>query len=159
MNQAVTIGFFMFALLHLGCSISDDERCEEGMFWDDQFKACIESPETGIQGCYSHSDCTVAPLDYCLLDPTAPASPGMCTIDNCTAADCFIGSSCCDCSAVTFIGWTSPLCIPSDAAAQVTPLGCTCESGTASNTDTASAAEISTDSTVGTDSISDTETI
>ena len=145
MKHAQVIILLVLAPFATGCSVSDDERCENGMYWDDEYKACIIETDTGTgietgtepdtssaandvgTPCADNADCPLPPADYCLLDPTHPNDPGMCTIDNCSSGDCPEGHLCCDCTTVTLVPFPSPLCLPTANTDQLTPLGCVCD--------------------------------
>jgi hypothetical protein len=134
------------------CGITDADRCSEGRVWSKQYQGCLDPPtdsSTGDAGddagtvgqpdsgttelgatCSSDNDCKGATATTCLLDPTAPTSPGMCTIPNCTAADC--GGTdfhCCDCTQSPVLSslWTAPVCVPVANVATLSSIACTCE--------------------------------
>lgn len=142
--QAVALSVCSMALT--GCSISDDDRCVDGMQWDDDYKSCVvaepgDSDDADSQSdsaatadsdaqfsaCTGAADCSTDPTDYCLLDPTHPDQPGICTIDECTTGSCPAGSLCCDCSGNPLIPFESALCIPGSQTSQLTTYGCTCD--------------------------------
>ena len=81
--------------------------------------------------CDSSAACAAGPAAYCVLDPTMPGTPGVCTLTGCTATSCGSGYGCCDCSKsgnVLDDSWPHPLCIPSDKTSMLMSLGgCTCQ--------------------------------
>jgi hypothetical protein len=83
--------------------------------------------KTGIgEPCSSDADCAKWPkYKKCLKDPTDLSKPGICTLENCQAADCPAGYKCCDCSASVFLKWPLPICIDNVNAQKLTTL-CTC---------------------------------
>ena len=141
MKQAIFIVSFLSLVFQGGCEISDDDRCVDGMYWDDVYKACIVEATTADTDsttdgdtdtafgapCTSAANCPSPPADYCLLDVTQPQNPGMCTIDDCSSGGCPTGNLCCNCLAVNIIPFPSPLCIPAANTGQLTGFGCTCD--------------------------------
>ena len=146
-------------MLPLACTISNTDRCSEGRVWSEQFLGCMDptSPSTGgsssvvpdvsdaqtatdAEGpatvddfgaeCQSNTGCKGPSATFCLLDPTNPTSPGMCTIAPCTAAACAgTGTTCCDCTASPILGsiWTAPVCAPSTNVETLQGIGCSCQ--------------------------------
>lgn len=139
-------------LLATACGIDESERCPEGYVWHSQYQGCL-GPEpaggaAGIAGaagdaagaeanpgelgasCREDGDCATGPATTCLLDPTAPSDPGMCTIADCTAEDCGgTDYQCCDCTtSVALRGtWLLPVCAPSSRTRTLSGVGCSCE--------------------------------
>ncbi len=144
-------------IMQCACSLSNTDRCAEGRIWSDEYKGCLDpvvvsdAGGTGGQGnvsntdassdsgavpeafgaeCASTTECTGPKATYCLTDPTNPAAPGMCTILNCTAADCAgTGNTCCDCTKSPMLGtvWPAALCVPDSNVATLKSVGCSCE--------------------------------
>jgi hypothetical protein len=142
MKHCFLATFITTILYASACSVSDDERCVDGMYWDDEFKACIIEAEAGADTattdsegdtaalgapCTGPADCQSPPADYCLLDVTHPQNPGMCTIDDCTSGGCPAGNLCCDCSTGMVNPFPSPLCVPTENTSQLTGIQCTCD--------------------------------
>ena len=146
------IGLALGGALALGCGIDDTDRCGDALTYDEARHGCValatdagastmdagtstttdaggDSASAGVgDSCTSDADCAGNTADFCLLDPTMPGTPGICTIDGCAAAtDCGAPDfACCDCAAVALISWPEATCVPSANAAQVTGLGCSC---------------------------------
>jgi hypothetical protein len=142
----------VLALLIVGCTISDADRCGKGLIWDDKVKGCLEEiPDTesatdtetdtetdtatetdtenddaGNQSTFGtpcfSNEVCTGEVDFCQLNVLTPDDPGLCTVDNCVPADCPDAFQCCDCS----IFGQNITCIPDDAALQATGFGCTC---------------------------------
>jgi hypothetical protein len=81
--------------------------------------------------CKKDADCTEGLAGVCLIDPNAPSDPGVCTIPNCTAADCGTDFRCCDCTTSPLLAttWKVPVCAPVPNVAKLTSAAvkCTCE--------------------------------
>ncbi len=85
---------------------------------------------TGLgHACNGASDCA-GKASYCLKDPTAnPTDPGICSIPQCTAADCAPHYACCDCSGGLLAGlkaWPVSVCAPASNKSDLVSVGCTC---------------------------------
>lgn len=78
--------------------------------------------------CRADTDCAGGVATSCLLNPQAPADPGMCTILDCDAAACGDAYDCCDCTKSSLLGstWPEPKCVPTANAPTLTGLSCTC---------------------------------
>jgi hypothetical protein len=144
-------------IMQCACTVSSTDRCAEGRVWSDQYKGCLDpvaaNDAGGIGGqgntansdasvdaaqpgdsfgaeCLSAAECTGPKGTYCLLDPTNPSAPGMCTVLNCTASDCAgTGTTCCDCTKSPMLGsvWPAALCVPDSNVATLNSIGCSCE--------------------------------
>jgi hypothetical protein len=81
--------------------------------------------------CERNGDCSTGSASLCLLDPSAPTSPGVCTIPNCGTNDCGSEFRCCDCTQSPLLAatWTAPVCAPNSKVEQLTSpaVKCTCE--------------------------------
>ena len=66
-------------------------------------------------------DCAEFDADYCLVDPTNPEAPGLCTITDCDTRGCPDAYQCCDCSELGM----EIMCVPDASAAAVGPY-CQC---------------------------------
>lgn len=86
--------------------------------------------EVGLgESCDDDNGCATFQASYCLKDPTAPNDPGICSVPNCTPADCGGGFTCCDCTPSALVTWPTPVCAPSSDAGTLGSVGCTCEGG------------------------------
>jgi hypothetical protein len=81
--------------------------------------------------CDASTQCMGGPATYCVMDPTMPGMPGICTLTPCNPPACGTGYGCCDCSKSSNAlvnGWPHPLCIPSAKVAMLELVGgCTCQ--------------------------------
>ncbi len=142
----VAAGLWLFAA-GTGCAIDEADRCPEGYVYQSDWKVCLvadSSPGTGgapgqaaggAAGapntalgtpCTGQGECGGA-ASYCLLNPFAPADPGMCTVEGCDQAACGGDHVCCDCDSVSLVDWPAPLCIPNGNDGQLLGVGCTCD--------------------------------
>lgn len=71
--------------------------------------------------CHSTDECAGYAADYCLLDPTSPDSPGICTTTDCDTKGCPNAYQCCDCSGVGM----EIMCVSDDSVAAVSAF-CQC---------------------------------
>ena len=80
------------------------------------------------QTCRSDADCTSGVATSCLLNPQAPADPGMCTIVDCDAAACGEPFDCCACaqSPILSASWPKPKCVPTANTGVLIAIACTC---------------------------------
>jgi hypothetical protein len=126
----------LLTIVSAACDIAPSERCSEGRKWSDQYQGCVAPEPAPVwtdlgATCSVDGDCRGPTATSCLLDPTNTSAPGMCTIQNCSAAAC--GGTdfrCCDCTESQMLGsiWTAPVCVPSaDVATLSTVASCTCE--------------------------------
>jgi hypothetical protein len=98
-----------------GCTISDEDRCPDGLEWNSTVQACQEIqvlPDGGADGgylaeCAGNEDCASFEADYCMYDPFGD-DPGICLYQDCTANSCPAASVCCDCSVLMM----PVICIP-----------------------------------------------
>jgi hypothetical protein len=137
-----------------GC-ITDENRCPDGLLWVPEYSGCVEPAEAGDgeastqveaggdslaessseaaqdsglgTSCSGDPVCAGKKASYCLKDPQNPSADGVCSIPNCTAADCGDTYTCCDCHGSTLLNWPGPMCAPIDRKSQLTGvLNCTC---------------------------------
>lgn len=139
--------------------ISEKDRCLPGFVYASQYHACLAEVDAsadassdaaseaaspadagadaadagGTPGlgaaCQSSSDCT-GKASYCLKSPLAPSDPGVCSVPQCTPADCGSDYACCDCgnsSIPDLKSWPRGVCVPHSDTSTVQPLGCTCQ--------------------------------
>ena len=66
-------------------------------------------------------DCAEFDADYCLIDPTNPSEPGLCTVTGCDTRGCPDTYQCCDCSGLGM----EIVCVP-DASAAAVSVHCQC---------------------------------
>ncbi len=147
-----SILFFLvpLALIVVGCTIADKDRCVAGYEWSEEFLSCLlveedtdsetetesdtgdddggtdedASVEVGLgEECMGPGDCADFQADYCLTSPFAPSDPGYCTIQDCQASDCPSGWQCCDCTGLSWV----QACMDDDNATLAATYGCTCE--------------------------------
>jgi hypothetical protein len=98
--------------------------------------AALDAASDGASGqgsnlgavCTSDADCADGVAMSCLLNPQAPADPGVCTITHCNSAACGDSWDCCDCTASPVLSglWAASQCIPAANVSQLTALSCTC---------------------------------
>jgi hypothetical protein len=114
----------IFTAIYLfGCTISDEDRCPDGLEWNGDIQVCQEIQElpdggTGdasaggyLEPCEGNEDCASYEADYCLYNPMGD-DPGICLLQDCTAGSCPEDSLCCDCS-----GMMAPfICLPEQVA-------------------------------------------
>jgi hypothetical protein len=138
-----------------GC-VTDTNRCLPGYVYAPQYDACMmpgdaapaplqtadaaapdgsddagSADDSGLgASCADDSSCT-GKASYCLKDPTAaPTDPGVCSIPQCTAADCTSAYSCCDCSGgliAALQAWPVGVCAPASNKTTLVSFGCNCQ--------------------------------
>jgi hypothetical protein len=80
--------------------------------------------------CMASNDCASAAdgAVVCLLDPTHPSNPGVCTIPNCSKGQCGPSFTCCNCAQTPAAQvLTTPMCVASSEAATLEGVGCLCQ--------------------------------
>ena len=114
---------FVFCLLAvcLSCSISEEDRCGAGYFYEegncyedlesdtDSDTGAHTQQDSGVDDggaspmglgapCSDQSECAQYQADYCFLDPTHPKMEGICSVRGCTTQpdDCPPSYLCCD---------------------------------------------------------------
>jgi hypothetical protein len=135
--------------------LSDKDRCLPGYVYLASYGACQEvadaaadaeasvdaapasdgGGEAGGDGgtglgdpCQDNASCT-SKASYCLKNPQPPSDPGMCSIPQCTAADCGSTYACCDCGNAglpDLKSWPRGVCVPRSNTSTLQSFGCTC---------------------------------
>jgi hypothetical protein len=124
------------ACLLVGGDADDGDAAPDAAPVDDgmSYAAASDAANAGDGGlgsaCNTSSDCP-GQASYCLKDPTAAATaPGICSIPNCTAADCTSAYSCCDCTGAalsSLTAWPKNVCAPSGDQSTLVAFGCSCQ--------------------------------
>lgn len=65
--------------------------------------------------CTGEEACAGYDADYCLMDPTNTATPGICTVRGCDTKGCPSAYLCCDCSALQM----EIMCVPEAASGTI----------------------------------------
>ena len=119
-------------LLPIDTSAADDTVSETVQGEDtgtstDSSTGSDSEPEIGLgETCVDDNSCSGYQANYCLLDPSAPSNPGICTILNCTAGGCGGQFTCCDCAKSPFVTLPGPICAPNSNVADLSQALCEC---------------------------------
>ena len=152
--------FFIGAVLFIGlvACVTDSNRCVPGLVYAPALKACVADNDGSVDAstdatvasdgeatseggadaassglgtaCGGDPECAGHRASYCLKNPSAPSDPGICTIPQCSAADCGADYACCDCGNASVDALKSlprGVCFPRAQVSAVQPIGCVCQ--------------------------------
>ncbi len=106
-------------------SPADASKAQEGGEAD----GGAEAGASGLgQACTGPADCAGLTADYCLVSPNG-GFKSFCTFTHCTASECGVGYTCCDCtkSSVSLVNAFPPgICVLPMTASALPAFGCTC---------------------------------
>ena len=104
-----TLAMLAVALL-FGCTIDDEDRCPDGLFWDQDAGACHDGYLAPCDATEEdkNKDCQEYDADLCFYNQLDLEAPGMCVYQECTENGCPTDSQCCDCSLISF----PDICLP-----------------------------------------------